>query len=76
VYVEASVSESPSKRNCYVVSCMVNHTVHGELLSGTSTYIIQPLSVHSRLKHVGVHRLYKRILVRMFALVCGIIAYI
>lgn len=59
MHIDASVSKSASKRNCYVVNCMVNHTVHGELLSETSTYTIQSISVHSRLKHVGVDRMYK-----------------
>jgi hypothetical protein len=42
---------------------MVNHTVRGELLSEASTYTIQPISVHSQLKRVAAHHMYKLILV-------------
>jgi len=38
---------------------MVNHTVCGELLHETSTYTIKLISMHIRLKCVGVHRTYK-----------------
>jgi len=56
----------------------VKIALHGLWYHHTYRYddTIQPVSVHSRLKHVRVHRLYKQILVCMFALVCGITAYI